>query len=388
MPFSFNGTRVHAAGAGACESICHLRVRGGMSMVAVDENGVLVGIDAGADRATGVSRAACRRTQCPSGVAVWLELEHGLGCVGRVASAGGCMGSARHREERPAQMLQGAEVRAHAYPDLEALGEAVDGEVARLRSVVFVDCAPAGIGSAEDAANADVISAGEVIAGTHGVVHRVLDLVKAWVADERFAAARLVLVTRGAVAAGAGETLAGVAQSPVWGLVRCAQLEHPGRLVLVDTDDEDASSARAAYGAVRRESQLALRAGRILAPRLTRLVAGARRRAIGPRAARSDSIRDGTVLITGGTGALGALVARHLVAERGVGHVLLASRRGSRCSRRRRARGGAERAGCRGEDRGVRRERSRRSCRSCSTRCRRSIRWAGWCTPRACSTMA
>ena len=37
---------------------------------------------------------------------------------------------------------------------------------------------------------------------------------------------------------------------------------------------------------------------------------------------------DGTVLITGGTGGLGALVARHLVAAHGVRHLLLTSRRG------------------------------------------------------------
>ena len=37
---------------------------------------------------------------------------------------------------------------------------------------------------------------------------------------------------------------------------------------------------------------------------------------------------DGTVLITGGTGSLGAMVARHLVAEHGVRHLVLASRRG------------------------------------------------------------
>ncbi|MEU8383078.1 type I polyketide synthase [Streptosporangium sp. NPDC048865] len=37
---------------------------------------------------------------------------------------------------------------------------------------------------------------------------------------------------------------------------------------------------------------------------------------------------EGTVLITGGTGGLGALFARHLVTERGVRHLLLTSRRG------------------------------------------------------------
>ena len=57
---------------------------------------------------------------------------------------------------------------------------------------------------------------------------------------------------------------------------------------------------------------------------------------------RADAALDpgrGTVLITGGTGGLGALVARHLVGEHGVRHLLLASRRG----RERAGRGGAAR---------------------------------------------
>ncbi|MGV9292374.1 SDR family NAD(P)-dependent oxidoreductase, partial [Streptomyces sp. NPDC003719] len=41
---------------------------------------------------------------------------------------------------------------------------------------------------------------------------------------------------------------------------------------------------------------------------------------------------EGTVLVTGGTGSLGALVARHLVAEHGVRHLLLTSRRGAEAS--------------------------------------------------------
>ena len=55
-----------------------------------------------------------------------------------------------------------------------------------------------------------------------------------------------------------------------------------------------------------------------------------------PRLARvgvSDSVGpvwggSGSVLVTGGTGGLGAVVARHLVAERGVRDLLLVSRRG------------------------------------------------------------
>ena len=66
----------------------------------------------------------------------------------------------------------------------------------------------------------------------------------------------------------------------------------------------------------------------------------------------------GTVLITGGTGELGGLVARHLVAVHGVSNLVLASRRGRKVPGAPGARSGAGRTGRAGEDRAVRRERS------------------------------
>nr|WP_258348153.1 type I polyketide synthase [Saccharopolyspora gregorii] len=65
---------------------------------------------------------------------------------------------------------------------------------------------------------------------------RVLELVRQWLAEDRFAAARLVFVTRGAVADGPGADLAAAS---AWGLVRSAQAEHPGRFLLLDLDDLD-----------------------------------------------------------------------------------------------------------------------------------------------------
>ena len=139
-----------------------------------------------------------------------------------------------------------------------------------------------------------------------------LELVQRWLADERAPGARLVVATRGAVAVGAGS--ADVAAAAVWGLVRSAQSEHPGRFVLVDSDGGDADwSAVLASG----EPQLALRDGRLLAPRLRRAPAGPVR-TWGP---------DDSVLITGGTGGLGALLARHLAGQ-GVRSLHLVSRRG------------------------------------------------------------
>ncbi|MEE1828595.1 KR domain-containing protein, partial [Streptomyces sp. BE20] len=131
-----------------------------------------------------------------------------------------------------------------------------------------------------------------------------------------------VVLTRRAVAVDEGET-PDLATAPVWGLLRSAQNEFPGRIVLVDTDGAAASEAALAAAVATGEPQLALREGRLHTPRLVRAAVP-----------EVESARpwnpDGTVLITGGTGTLGAILARHLVAERGVRHLVLLSRRGER----------------------------------------------------------
>ncbi|WRZ87654.1 type I polyketide synthase [Streptomyces sp. NBC_01007] len=157
--------------------------------------------------------------------------------------------------------------------------------------------------------------AGDVTSTAHGV----LALVQEWLAREDPAGARLVVVTRGAVAVTDGEAPE-LAQAPVWGLVRSAQAEHPERLVLLDTD-EDVPVAALAGACVPGEPQLALRGGQVLVPRLAEAPAA------GERPGWDGS---GTVLVTGGTGGLGALVARHLVTEYGARNLLLLSRSGDR----------------------------------------------------------
>ncbi|WP_040729010.1 type I polyketide synthase, partial [Nocardiopsis chromatogenes] len=109
----------------------------------------------------------------------------------------------------------------------------------------------------------------------------------------------------------------GLGASAVEGLVRSAQAEYPGRIVLVDTDDSVDLSA-----AVGDEPHVAVRDGAVLAPRLARVGREDRANRRGPAPEW-----DGTVLITGG--ALGTLLARHLVDERGVRDVVLASRSGA-----------------------------------------------------------
>ncbi|MFG2547737.1 SDR family NAD(P)-dependent oxidoreductase [Streptomyces sp. NPDC048594] len=153
------------------------------------------------------------------------------------------------------------------------------------------------------------------------VTARVLTELQTWLADERHAGERLALLTQGAVRV-AGEERPDLAQAPVWGLVRAAQAENPGRLVLVDTDGTPASQAALEGALATGEDELALREGKVLVPRLVPATTTAK------TAGDVPWNREGTVLVTGGTGGLGALVARHLVTEHGIRHLLLTSRRG------------------------------------------------------------
>ncbi|MFD5430256.1 type I polyketide synthase, partial [Streptomyces sp. NPDC127084] len=153
----------------------------------------------------------------------------------------------------------------------------------------------------------------------------VLAALQAWAADERLEASRLLVVTRGAVMTRpGGDNVSDLPGTAVWGLVRSAQAENPDRHLLVDLDDDPRSLAALPAAVATGEPQLAIRGGEILMPRLT---PADRNEGIDNTTPPWDAT--GTVLITGGTGGLGRLVARHLVTEHGVRHLLLTSRRGA-----------------------------------------------------------
>ncbi|GHH85905.1 type I polyketide synthase [Streptomyces capitiformicae] len=85
------------------------------------------------------------------------------------------------------------------------------------------------------------------------------------------APARIVWVTRGAVAAGEGDTVPGFAQSVLWGLARSARTEHPDLgLTLLDLDSPDSPDVLPTAVRYVDEPELACRAGALLAPRLVR----------------------------------------------------------------------------------------------------------------------
>ncbi|HZX40152.1 MAG TPA: SDR family NAD(P)-dependent oxidoreductase, partial [Streptomyces sp.] len=168
---------------------------------------------------------------------------------------------------------------------------------------------------------ADASEALEVVSGgrsSREVLQDTLRRVQEFLADETQADGTLVVVTRGAVAVD-GEEVTDLAASGVTGLIRVAQTENPGRIVLADVE----AGAEIPTGAILAagEPQLAVRGGTFHVPRLARFTGGAGSGKVG--------WDEGTVLVTGATGTLGAILARHLVSEHGAKSLLLVSRRGA-----------------------------------------------------------
>ncbi|MFE0426605.1 beta-ketoacyl reductase, partial [Streptomyces sp. NPDC058953] len=150
---------------------------------------------------------------------------------------------------------------------------------------------------------------------TQDVLARVQERLRAQTATD----GPLVFVTRHAMAV-TGEETPDPAGAAIWGLVRAVLAEHPGQFALVDTDGTEESRAALRTLDVSGEPQSAVRGGVLHIPRLVVARATA--------AGRPKWDPRGTVLLTGATGALGELVARHLVTEHGVRNLLLLSRRG------------------------------------------------------------
>ncbi|MFF2331899.1 MULTISPECIES: type I polyketide synthase, partial [unclassified Streptomyces] len=158
----------------------------------------------------------------------------------------------------------------------------------------------------------------DVVADVHDLVGEVLGAVQRWLTAEP-AGETLVVLTRGAVAADADAEPGDLAGAAVWGLIRSVQAEHPGRVVLVDVDDDPASLETLPVLPATGHSQVAIRTGQMWVPRL--------RRVTGEAAGGPVPSWRGSVLVTGGTGMAGSAVAQHL-AKAGARRLVLVSRQG------------------------------------------------------------
>ncbi|WP_425426500.1 SDR family NAD(P)-dependent oxidoreductase [Amycolatopsis australiensis] len=181
--------------------------------------------------------------------------------------------------------------------------------------------AGAGVRQVVVPAGADRAELAEAVAGDYAGVLVALDVVHTATAVQALGdagvTARVWAVTRDAMAVdGPGDPDA----AAVWGLGRTIALELPDRwggLVDVPAELDERTGPRLAGVLTGAEDQVVVRESGVRGRRLTRLggVPG------------GDWTPDGTVLITGGTGALGAEVAKWAVA-RGATRLLLLSRRG------------------------------------------------------------
>jgi acyl transferase domain-containing protein/NADPH:quinone reductase-like Zn-dependent oxidoreductase/acyl carrier protein len=245
VPFSVRGVRVGHRGASSLRVRLASAGKGALSLTATDDTGAEVAsieslvtrsIDVGRLHGGGVTQDSLFRLS-------WLPR--------RLAG---------EDDRAPRYALLGEldlAVSHDRYADLAVLTQAIDAG-APVPDVVFARAAPHA--SEEDLAQR-----------ARAAVQETLELMQAWLGEERLANARLVLVTHGAAAVNDAEIPELVAAS-VSGLVRSAQSEHPGRFALVDLDargSDDAIDWPVLLAAG--EPQLAVRRGSVYAPRLARL---------------------------------------------------------------------------------------------------------------------
>ncbi|MFE6668890.1 type I polyketide synthase, partial [Streptomyces sp. NPDC057697] len=288
VPFAWSGVALHAVGARALRVRITPDGRGGVTVDLFDESGLPV---------ASVESLVLREVS-PEQLAVRDDADSLFGVEWVSAVGGGSVeaGSWAVLGAGGGLLAEGGRVFADVDGLLAASGSVVPG-------TVVVECVPVGGGSVPDA--------------VRGGLTDVLGLVQRWVAEERLADSRLVVVTRGGVGVLGGE-LVDVRVAPVWGLVRAAQSEYPGRFVLADLP-VGAGAEELAAGLGCGEPQWAVRDGSVRVPRLTRAQAGI---------SGVPAFGEGPVLVTGASGALGGLVARHLVSVHGVRELVLVSRRG------------------------------------------------------------
>ncbi|RCG13229.1 SDR family NAD(P)-dependent oxidoreductase, partial [Streptomyces reniochalinae] len=344
LPFSWSGLTVHATGATSGWVRWSRTSADTVTVTLVDPSGGLVAtVDALTLRPVDVEQLAAKASRRPEAPLHldWVEVPD-TSTDTRTAPAPTAATCAVIGEATADWLGEAGESTATFHVDLGALREQVSAGTAVPEFVLAV-CGTGtdisagtgistgtGMGTSTgvgDSAAPD----GESVAGTAAAMtEQTMRLVQEWLAEERFSESTLLLLTRGAVTTRPGEDGPDLSLAPCWGLVRSAQSEHPGRLRIVDLDGGPLSQQTLARVLAAREPQLALREGVPYAPRLVKGTGSAPSVLAEASAGVSAGpcFGEGTVLITGGTGALGEVTARHLVSRHGARRLLLASRSG------------------------------------------------------------
>ncbi|QDY07369.1 SDR family NAD(P)-dependent oxidoreductase [Micromonospora sp. HM134] len=299
VPFSWTGVTVHATGAGALRVTVTPTGPDEVALTLTDQTGAPVArVDSLVLREIDAGQLAAARTGRQEHLyrVDWTPVPlTATPATGRWALVGA-------DEFKVAAALDTVGLLAETHPDLDALTAALDAGGVAPDVVLVASVQP---------------DSRDLAAGARQTTGQLLTLLQGWLADERLASSRLLVLTHGAQ----GTRVTEPAAAAAWGLVRSAQSENPGRIVLVDLDDHDGSAQALPAVLAGGEPQLVVREGVAHAARLVPAAV--------PDGTPGSGFTDGgTVLVTGAGGTLGRLVARHLVDAYGVRHLLLASRRG------------------------------------------------------------
>ncbi|MGW9433620.1 polyketide synthase dehydratase domain-containing protein, partial [Streptomyces decoyicus] len=259
LPFSWSGATLHASGASVLRA--RLTVHGPDSValeLADASGGPVATIDSLVLRpvsADGIAQAKAGGQDTALHTMDWIPLPEPSGAGGPTAPAVSVDAVVDARDGTDSRL------------DLPAIGASID-----IGASIYPDLAslPRDEVPSHVLLLLDAPDHGDPAAAAHTATHRVLAYLQEWLAEERFAAARLVVVTQGAVSV--DERRPDPAPAAVWGLVRSARSEHPDRFTLVDLDGASESLAVLPAVLSSDEPELAVRAGQVYVPRLSRYV--------------------------------------------------------------------------------------------------------------------
>ncbi|WP_335984373.1 type I polyketide synthase, partial [Streptomyces sp. CA2R106] len=322
MPFAWTGVELHATGASVLRARLRQGPTGGLELTAADPQGApVVTVQSLVSRP--VAADQLQDAGHPAGdtlfVEEWVPLTEGPAVDGEWVLVG---------DDRfdVVGELRTAGVPVRGFAAVAEVAAAVEaGDVAPQLVLVCVDGTPSGAGTVPDT--------------TRRLAGEVLELAQEWLAAPRLESVPLAVVTRGAVAAADGAPVVDLAAAAARGLLSSAQSENPGRLLLVDLPaDEDAPAGQLAVlprFLATGEPELTLRGRTAYGRRLNRPsgagTAVEQAADLADHADHADLADSGprTLLVTGGTGTLGGLVARHMVVTGRARAVVLTSRSGS-----------------------------------------------------------
>ncbi|MFJ7218820.1 type I polyketide synthase [Amycolatopsis sp. NPDC098790] len=286
LPFAWSGVSLHAAGASDLRVLISSDVENTVSLSATDAAGAPV---------LSVESLSLRPIAADAFRATRSAVDDSLFRVEWQPFAGDAVSGVSS-----AVLGDGFGLPGKSYVDLSAL--VADGVSPDVVFVPFVAPSTASPSAAREA------------------THRLLALAQAWVGEETLGASRLVVVAQRAIGTRPDEGVDDLTHAALWGVIRTAQLEYPDRFMVVDVDGGELPLDAVLGAMYADEPGVAVRDGSVLVHRLAKFVPSADEVALDP---------DGTVLVTGGTGVLGQLIARHLVTGHGVKNLLLTSRRGA-----------------------------------------------------------